>query len=125
MMAKAFRAGFHRVAQRAGDCHAIDATRRLEQLVRRSKNRIRVSALYPESRSRGRRLRSVAVRRGETWKRMDESSGVPGSTVPLKETIEAFKKISEGEYDNFPEQAFFMCGGLEDLERNAHELMKG
>jgi len=54
----------------------------------------------------------------------EQFTGVPGSTVPLKETIEAFKKISEGEYDNFPEQAFFMCGGLEDLERNAHELMK-
>src|SRR3954449_10384851 len=55
----------------------------------------------------------------------EQFTGVPGSTVPLKETIEAFKKISEGEYDNYPEQAFFMCGGLEDLERNAHELMKG
>nr|WP_221375853.1 F0F1 ATP synthase subunit beta [Actinoplanes polyasparticus] len=55
----------------------------------------------------------------------EQFTGVPGSTVPLKETIEAFKKISEGEYDNFPEQAFFMCGGLEDLEKNAHELMKG
>jgi F-type H+-transporting ATPase subunit beta len=54
----------------------------------------------------------------------EQFTGVPGSTVPLKETIEAFKKISEGEYDNFPEQAFFMCGGLEDLEKNAHELMK-
>jgi F-type H+-transporting ATPase subunit beta len=55
----------------------------------------------------------------------EQFTGVPGSTVPLKETIEAFKKISEGEYDHFPEQAFFMCGGLEDLEHNAHELMKG
>ena len=55
----------------------------------------------------------------------EQFTGVPGSTVPLKETIEAFKKISEGDYDQFPEQAFFMCGGLEDLERNAHELMKG
>jgi F-type H+-transporting ATPase subunit beta len=52
----------------------------------------------------------------------EQFTGVPGSTVPLKETIESFKKISEGEYDHFPEQAFFMCGGLEDLERNAHEL---
>ena len=51
-------------------------------------------------------------------------TGIEGSTVPIKETIEAFKKISEGEYDHFPEQAFFMCGGLEDLERKAHELMK-
>jgi F-type H+-transporting ATPase subunit beta len=50
-------------------------------------------------------------------------TGVDGSFVPVKETVEAFKKLSEGEYDHYPEQAFFMCGGLEDLERNAHKLM--
>jgi F-type H+-transporting ATPase subunit beta len=49
-------------------------------------------------------------------------TGIPGSFVPVKETIEAFKKIAEGEYDHYPEQAFFMCGGLDDLERKAHEL---
>jgi F-type H+-transporting ATPase subunit beta len=51
-------------------------------------------------------------------------TGVEGSFVPVKETVEAFKKLTEGEYDHFPEQAFFMCGGLEDLERNAQRLMK-
>jgi F-type H+-transporting ATPase subunit beta len=51
-------------------------------------------------------------------------TGVPGSFVPVKETVEAFKKLTEGEYDHYPEQAFFMCGGLEDLERKAHEMMK-
>ncbi|WP_433387295.1 F0F1 ATP synthase subunit beta [Micromonospora sp. KLBMP9576] len=55
----------------------------------------------------------------------EQFTGVPGSTVPIEETIQAFKKISEGEYDHLPEQAFFMCGGLEDLERKAAELMKG
>jgi F-type H+-transporting ATPase subunit beta len=50
-------------------------------------------------------------------------TGVEGSFVPVKETVEAFKKLTEGEYDHFPEQAFFMCGGLEDLERAAHQLM--
>ncbi len=50
-------------------------------------------------------------------------TGVEGSFVPVKETVEAFKKLCEGEYDHYPEQAFFMCGGLEDLERNAHKLM--
>ncbi|MGN6333283.1 MAG: F0F1 ATP synthase subunit beta [Motilibacteraceae bacterium] len=49
-------------------------------------------------------------------------TGIAGSTVPLTETIEAFNKIADGEYDDVPEQAFFLCGGLEDLERNAHEL---
>src|SRR3569833_2680232 len=42
----------------------------------------------------------------------EQFTGVQGSTVPLKETIEAFKKISEGEYDRFPEQAYILCGGL-------------
>jgi F-type H+-transporting ATPase subunit beta len=51
-------------------------------------------------------------------------TGIEGSFVTVKETVEAFKKLTEGEYDHFPEQAFFMCGGLEDLERNARELMK-
>ena len=58
----------YRAAQRADDCHAVDATNRLEALVRRSKQRIRVASLYPESRSRGRRLRSVAVRYKGRWR---------------------------------------------------------
>jgi F-type H+-transporting ATPase subunit beta len=52
----------------------------------------------------------------------EKFTGLSGSFVPLKETIEAFKKLADGEYDHLPEQAFFMCGGLEDLERNAHNL---
>ncbi|HEY0637363.1 MAG TPA: F0F1 ATP synthase subunit beta [Pseudonocardiaceae bacterium] len=51
-------------------------------------------------------------------------TGQPGSTVPIKETIEAFDKLSKGDYDHVPEQAFFMCGGLEDLERNHQRLSK-
>jgi F-type H+/Na+-transporting ATPase subunit beta len=51
-------------------------------------------------------------------------TGIEGSFVPVKDTVEAFRKISEGDYDHFPEQAFFMCGGLDDLERNAQKLMK-
>jgi F-type H+-transporting ATPase subunit beta len=49
-------------------------------------------------------------------------TGVEGSFVPVEETVEAFKKLCAGDYDDFPEQAFFMCGGIEDLERKAHEL---
>ncbi len=51
-------------------------------------------------------------------------TGLEGSFVPLGETIEAFTKIAEGEYDHVPEQAFFMCGGLEDLERNHQKLRR-
>ena len=45
-----------------------------------------------------------------------------GSTVPLKETIESFDKIVRGEFDDVPEQAFFLCGGLEDLDRNRKRI---
>jgi F-type H+-transporting ATPase subunit beta len=54
----------------------------------------------------------------------EQFTGIPGSFVSVKETIEAFKKMTEGEFDHLPEQAFFMCGGIEDLERNARELEK-
>ncbi len=49
-------------------------------------------------------------------------TGQPGSFVPLAETLQSFQSLTEGEYDHLPEQAFFMCGGLEDLERNAKKL---
>ncbi|MYT72425.1 F0F1 ATP synthase subunit beta [Streptomyces sp. cg28] len=49
-------------------------------------------------------------------------TGVDGSDVPLDESITAFNAIIDGEYDHFPEQAFFLCGGIEDLKANAKEL---
>jgi F-type H+/Na+-transporting ATPase subunit beta len=52
-------------------------------------------------------------------------TGIEGSTVPLKDTVEAFTRICDGEYDHVAEQAFFMCGGLEDVERKWDEIQKG
>src|SRR5215470_737502 len=54
----------------------------------------------------------------------EQFTGQEGSTVPLSETIEAFEKLAHGDYDHVPEQAFFLCGGLEDLERKHKELTK-
>ena len=51
-------------------------------------------------------------------------TGIEGSTVPLADTIEAFTKICDGEYDHVAEQAFFMCGGLDDVERQWAEIQK-
>jgi F-type H+-transporting ATPase subunit beta len=51
-------------------------------------------------------------------------TGLEGSFVPVEETVEAFKRLCAGDFDDYPEQAFFMCGGLEDLERKADELKK-
>jgi len=52
----------------------------------------------------------------------EQFTGESGKTVPLEETISSFKKLSEGEYDHIPEQAFFLCGGIEDVEAKAKKL---
>ncbi|GAB4067562.1 F0F1 ATP synthase subunit beta [Angustibacter speluncae] len=51
-------------------------------------------------------------------------TGIEGSTVPVDETVDAFTKIADGEYDHVAEQAFFMCGGLDDVERNWERIQK-
>ncbi len=54
----------------------------------------------------------------------EQFTGIPGVFVPVEETIASFKAISEGRYDQLPEQAFYMCGGIEDVEKKAKELSK-
>jgi len=51
-------------------------------------------------------------------------TGLEGSTVSLADSIEGFTKIADGEYDHVAEQAFFMCGGLDDVERQWAEIQK-
>ena len=52
----------------------------------------------------------------------EKFTGVAGSTVPLSETLEAFRRLCEGDSDELPEQAFVYFGGIVDLERRAAEL---
>jgi F-type H+/Na+-transporting ATPase subunit beta len=49
-------------------------------------------------------------------------TGSPGKYVALKDTINGFKGILAGEYDHIPEQAFYMCGGIDDVLENAKSL---
>jgi len=51
-------------------------------------------------------------------------TGLEGSTVSLADSIEGFTKIADGEYDHVAEQAFYMCGGLDDVERQWSEIQK-
>jgi len=46
-------------------------------------------------------------------------TGSPGKYVTLKETISDFKAILAGEYDHLPEQAFYMCGNVEEAAARA------
>ena len=49
-------------------------------------------------------------------------TGAPGKYVPIRETIQSFKAILNGEYDDLPEQAFYMKGGIEEVVAAAEKL---
>jgi F-type H+/Na+-transporting ATPase subunit beta len=49
-------------------------------------------------------------------------TGSPGKYVSLKETIRGFRGIVDGEYDNLPEQAFYMVGGIDEAVEKAKTL---
>jgi len=53
-----------------------------------------------------------------------EFTGTPGRYVRLEDTIRSFKGIVEGNYDDLPEQAFYMVGTIEEAIENAKK-MKG
>ncbi len=54
----------------------------------------------------------------------EKFTNVPGSTVPLEDTIESFKMICDGEVDHIAEQAFFNVGGMDMVMENWHRNQK-
>ena len=60
---------YSRYYGRTGECHSIEATERLEDLIRKSRNRVRLAAMRPTSitGARGRLRRALAVRHGRRW----------------------------------------------------------
>ncbi len=49
-------------------------------------------------------------------------TGAPGKYVTLEETIEGFKGLLEGAYDDLPEAAFYMVGSIEEAKEKAEKL---
>ncbi|TME16989.1 MAG: F0F1 ATP synthase subunit beta [Chloroflexi bacterium] len=49
-------------------------------------------------------------------------TGRPGKYVPVKETVQGFKQILDGECDDLPEQAFYMMGNIDDVRKEAEQL---
>jgi F-type H+-transporting ATPase subunit beta len=51
-------------------------------------------------------------------------TGSPGKYVSLKETIRGFQGILSGEYDNLPEQAFYMVGTIDEAVEKSNSMKK-
>jgi F-type H+-transporting ATPase subunit beta len=52
----------------------------------------------------------------------EQFTGQPGIYTPMEETIASFKAVVDGDMDQYPEQAFYMVGGAEDVKAKAKEL---
>jgi F-type H+-transporting ATPase subunit beta len=115
--------------QYIGDDHYHTAVR-IKQILQRNKELqdiiaiLGVDELSEEDKvivSRARRIQRFLSQNTYVAKQF---TGLEGSTVPITDTIEAFTKIADGDYDHVAEQAFFMCGGLDDVERKWADIQK-
>ncbi len=116
-------------AQYIGQAH-YDCAIRIKQILQRNKELqdiiaiLGVDELSEEDKvivSRARRIQRFLSQNTYVAKQF---TGIEGSTVPVADTIEGFNKIADGEYDHVAEQAFFMCGGLDDVEAKWAEIQK-
>jgi endonuclease YncB( thermonuclease family) len=89
-------------AMESGQCHALQATARLKQLLRRGGNKVRLAALDPSSASQGRWRRAVAVRLGGHWRDVSRILVSDGHALWLPNSAEY---VWNGEYSRLAEQA--------------------
>ncbi|HVM15378.1 MAG TPA: F0F1 ATP synthase subunit beta [Egibacteraceae bacterium] len=54
----------------------------------------------------------------------EQFTGLPGTTVPLEETIDSFEGLVDGQFDDLPEQAFYNVGGIEEAQDKAKTLQE-
>ncbi len=52
----------------------------------------------------------------------EQFTGIAGKYVPIQETIRSFREVAEGKYDEIPEQAFYMVGGIEEVLEKAEKM---
>jgi len=68
------------------------------------------------------RARRVQKLLSQPFSVAEEFTGRPGRYVKLEDTIETFERVVAGEFDHLPEQAFYMMGGLDEVEEAAKKL---
>lgn len=51
-------------------------------------------------------------------------TGTPGKYVKIKDSIEGFKAVVAGDMDQYPEQAFYMVGGIDEVIQKAETMNK-
>ena len=78
--------------------------------------------LSPEDKLAVNRARKIQRFLSQPFHVAEVFTGSPGKYVSLKETIAGFKAIVDGEYDDLPEQAFYMVGSIDEAVAKAKKL---
>jgi F-type H+/Na+-transporting ATPase subunit beta len=52
-------------------------------------------------------------------------TGIKGRYVKLDDTIDSFERVADGEFDHFPEQAFYMKGGIDEVIEAGEKMLSG
>ena len=78
--------------------------------------------LSPEDKLSVARARKIQRFLSQPFNVAEVFTGTPGKYVSLKDTIKGFKGIVNGEYDDLPEQAFYMVGGIEEAVEKAKTI---
>jgi F-type H+-transporting ATPase subunit beta len=102
--------------------------RRVQQTLQRYKELRDIIAilgmdeLSPEDKLVVSRARKIQRFLSQPFHVAETFTGSPGKYVTLKDTIRGFKAIVDGEYDQLPEQAFYMIGTIEEANEKAKTL---
>ena len=78
--------------------------------------------LSPEDKQSVNRARKIQRFLSQPFFVAEVFTGSPGKYVSLKETIRAFKGIVAGDYDDLPEQAFYMVGTIDEVREKAEKM---
>lgn len=107
-----------------------DVARRVQQIIQRYNELLDIIAilgmdeLSEEDKLVVKRARRVRLFLSQNMFIGGQFTGIPGSYVPVRETVKGFKEILDGLYDDLPEEAFRLVGTIEDAKKKAEGLVK-
>ncbi|MCA1833502.1 MAG: F0F1 ATP synthase subunit beta [Actinomycetota bacterium] len=114
-------------ARYIGEEH-YNAARQVQQILQRYKDLqdiiaiLGIDELSEEDKVTVARARKIQKFLSQPFFVAEQFTGIAGKYVGIKDTIEAFNAVARGDLDHIPEQAFYMVGGIDEVQQKAREM---
>ncbi len=105
-----------------------DVARRVQEILQRYKDLqdiiaiLGIDELSEEDKVIVARARKIQKFLSQPFFVAEQFTGIPGKYVPVDETIASFRGLCDGQYDDLPEQAFLLVGGIEEAVEAAKQM---